>query len=80
MSELIDCFNGYRLIETRAITKEIQRKKHKKRRINKKWLKRYGHKSVLDNEKIVIFENNILATPKTIKKIIEQTKAKVRAE
>jgi hydroxymethylpyrimidine/phosphomethylpyrimidine kinase len=74
MNTPIEYFNGYRLVETTAITKQVQRKTHKKRRINKKWLKRYGYKTVLDDYKIVIFENSILATPKTIKKIIEQMK------
>ena len=73
----IEYFNGYRLIETTGITKQVQKRTHKKRRINKKWLKRYGYKTVLDDEKIVIFENSILATPKTIKRIIEQMKGGV---
>ena len=74
MNTPIEFLNGYRLIETTAITKQVQRRTHKKRRINKKWLKRYGYKTVLDDEKIVIFENIIFATPKTIKRIIEQMK------
>ena len=65
---------GYRLVETNAITKQIQRRTHRKQRINKKWLKRYGYKTVLDDEKIIIANNSIFATPKTIKKIIEQLK------
>ena len=71
-------FMGYRLIETTVITKQIQRRTHRKRRINKKWLKRYGYKTVLDDEKIVIMGNCIYATPKTVEKItkeiIEETK------
>lgn len=70
----IEYFNGYRLIETTAITKQVQKRTHKKQRINKKWLKRYGYKTVLDDEKLLFFENSILATPKTIKRIIEQMK------
>lgn len=35
-------FSGYRTVVT---TKTIQAKKHKKRRINKKWIKRYGYKT-----------------------------------
>ena len=70
----IEYFCGYRLVETDCITKQIQSRTCKKRRINKKWLKRYGYKTVPDNEKIVIFDNCIFATPKTIKRIIEQMK------
>ena len=74
MNTPIEYFNGYRLIETTAITKQIQRRTHKKRRINKKWLKRYGYKTVLDDEKIILFDGKIFATPKTMKRIIEQMK------
>lgn len=74
MNTPTEYFNGYRIIETTAITKQIQRRTHKKRRINKKWLKRYGYKTVLDNGKVIIAENCIFATPKTAKKIIEQMK------
>ena len=61
---------GYRLIETTAITKEVQRRTHPKRRINKKWLKRYGYKTVLDDGRIIQFGDCIIATPNTIKKLI----------
>ena len=74
MSAPIEYFNGYRLVETTVITKQVQRRTHKKRRINKKWLKMYGYKTILDDGKIIIFENNIFGTPKTIKKIIKQMK------
>lgn len=61
---------GYRLIATTAITKQIQRRTHRKRRINKKWLKRYGYKTVLDDDKILLFGDRIYATPKTVKRLI----------
>ena len=67
-------YNGFRLVETTALTKEVQRRTHRKRRINKKWLKRYGYKEVLDDGTIVVSGNCIYATPKTVKKIIEQMK------
>lgn len=31
-----------------SVTKPVQRRKHKKRRINKKWLKKYGYKIQID--------------------------------
>lgn len=31
-----------------SVTKPVQRRKHKKRRINKKWLKKYGYKILVD--------------------------------
>lgn len=67
-------FNGFRLIETTAITKQVQRWRHKKRRINKKWAKRYGYKTVLDDERIVCVGNCIYATPNMVKKIIKEMK------
>lgn len=66
-------YNGFRLIETTAITKQVQHRTHRKRRINKKWAKRYGYKTVLDDGRIIQFGDCILATPKTIKRIIEIT-------
>ena len=31
-----------------SVTKPVQRRKHKKKRINKKWLKKYGYKILAD--------------------------------
>lgn len=74
MKQPIASYMGFRLVETTAITKKVQRRNHKKRRINKKWLKRYGYKTVLDDGKIILFGDSILATPKTIKKLITAMK------
>lgn len=65
---------GFRLVETTAITKQVQRRTHRKRRINKKWLKRYGYKTVLDDEKMIMFDDCILATPNAIKRMIKAMK------
>lgn len=65
----IETLYGYHVVETTAITKRIQRKKHKKWRINKKWLKRYGYKTVLDNDRLIIHGNVIYATPKLCEKL-----------
>lgn len=51
---------GYKILITEYITKDIQRRTHKKKRINKKWLKRYGMKIVPDNTKILLANNNTL--------------------
>ena len=64
--------NGYRLVATEDITKQVQKRTHKKRRINKKWLKKYGYKDVPDDEKVFVFENYIYATLKMVKRIIER--------
>ena len=65
-------FMGFRLIETTTITKEVQRRTHHKRRINKKWAKRYGYKTVLDDGRIIQCGDCIYATPNTIRKIIAE--------
>jgi hypothetical protein len=65
-------YMGYNLRGTTAITKSIPRRPHRKRRIHKKWLKRYGYRSVLDHNKIIIYGNNILATPKMCERLIAE--------
>lgn len=65
---------GFRLYETTAITKEVQRRTHKKRRINKKWLKRYGYKTVLDHDNVVLVGDCVYATPQTIRRLISALK------
>ncbi len=53
---------GIEIVITDCITKDIQRRKHKKRRIDKKWLKRYGYKCVPDNNKVIAFNNKLFMT------------------
>ena len=65
---------GMKLIETPVITKQVPLRPHRKRRINKKWMKRYGIKEVPDYQNIVIANGCVFAQPKTIKKIIESVK------
>lgn len=74
MTEPIAYLNGFPLIETTAITKQVQRRTHRKRRINKKWAKRYGYKTVLDDGRIICAGDCIYATPKTAKEMIETMK------
>lgn len=76
MNQTTAFYAGFQLIETTAITKEVQCRTHRKNRINKKWIKRYGYKTVLDDGSIIQFGDCILATPNTIKKIIAATKEK----
>lgn len=74
MYESVASLMGFRLIETKAITKEVQRRTHRKRRINKKWAKKYGYKTVLDDERMIMFDDCILATPNAIKRLIKAAK------
>lgn len=60
---------GMEIIITELITKDIQKRKHKKRRINKKWLKRYGYKCVPDNDKMIVFNNKLFMTKGAYEKV-----------
>lgn len=58
---------GYQVITTRYCADIVQARTHKKKRINKKWRKRYGMKEVpwkriliLENEKTIIMHPDIL--------------------
>lgn len=55
---------GYKILITEYITKDVQRRTHKKKRINKKWLKRYGIKIIPDNTKILLVNNTLMMTGK----------------
>ena len=60
---------GMEIIITKCLTKDIQRRTHKKRRINKKWLKRYGYKCVPDNDKMIVFNNKLFMTKGVYEKV-----------
>ena len=60
---------GMEIFITERITKDIQRRTHKKRRINKKWLKRYGYKCVPDNDKIILSNNKLFMTKGAYEKV-----------
>lgn len=65
----IENFNGRTVIITNQITKDIQARTHRNKRINKKWLKRYGHKSVPDNTKIIVTADRLFMTSKCFEKL-----------
>ena len=60
---------GMEIVITECLTKDTQRRTHKKRRINKKWLKRYGYKCVPDNDKMIVFNNKLFMTKGAYEKI-----------
>ena len=56
-------------------TKEWQRRKHHKKRINKKWLKRYGcyEINMMPHDQVVMLDDGtIWMTKQTYKKIISE--------
>lgn len=64
---------GYKILITEYITRDIQRRTHRKKRINKKWLKRYGMKIVPDNTKISLVNNTLMMTEKCYEKLKKLT-------
>ena len=68
MSEA-NLINGMPVVITNAITKQVRCRVHKKKRIDKKWLKRYGYKEIVDNSKVLIFNNTILMSQKCYERI-----------
>ena len=65
----LEFYNGKRVIVTNAITKDVQARRHKKKRISKKWLKRYGHKAVPDNNKVIMTNDTVYMTKKCYEKL-----------
>ena len=68
----LEFYNGKRVIITNAITKDVQARRHKKKRINKKWLKRYGHKAVPDNNKVIMTNDTVYMTKKCHDKLAKR--------
>jgi hypothetical protein len=59
----------FRVEETNYLTKKVQRKTHRKKRINKKWLKRYGMHDVPDDGCILVMGDVLFMTPRTAQRI-----------
>lgn len=56
--------NGLDIVISKNLVKEyVQKRKHHKRRINKKWAKRYGGKPIYDMNYYII-DNKIYMSPK----------------
>lgn len=64
---------GMKVMEVDIVKKYVQRKTHKKKRINKKWLKRYGTYPIYDDNCYMI-NNTLIGSPKTINKLREYYK------
>ena len=59
-------FSGYQVIEVPCMSDKKQARTHKKKRINKKWKKRYGMKEVPWNKFVVTNDGKIYGHPKMI--------------
>ena len=74
-------FSGYELICVNSCADWVQARTHKKKRINKKWRKRYGMKTVPWNRYFLDTANmKIYGHPTMIEKLIQGIKAQQPAE
>ena len=70
---IVGKFDGYPLIATHFCADKVQARKHKKKRINKKWRKRYGMREV-PWKKYFLIDGRIYGHPTMINKLIEMVK------
>ena len=66
---------GMKVIETEIVKEYKQFRTHKKKRINKKWLKRYGTYPIYYDD-VFMVNGNLIGSPKTINKIREYCRIK----
>ena len=67
--------NGLEVIHSCVIVDRIpiQSKTHRQKRINKKWLKKYGTKIIeVPKKDVFIFDGKIIGHPKTLNKLTEK--------
>lgn len=76
---MVDEFLGYLIVEAPCMRDLVQARRHKKKRINKKWRKRYGMKSV-PWKKFLIHDRVIYGHPEWIDKLKECMKKKFDAQ
>lgn len=60
---------GKRVFITNMITKDMQARKHRKKRINKKWINRYGYNAVPDDTKIFVTNDAIFMTKRCFQRL-----------
>lgn len=74
LDEFKACASGYTVVTDSALGKLVQARRHKKKRINKKWRKRFGIKSVPDDNRIIVCHDMmiIFMHPATWEKIKKQ--------
>lgn len=65
----MDMFNGMPIIISNYITKKVRCRTHKKRRIDKKWLKRYGYKEIQDDTKMYMVNGSLFMSQKCYDKL-----------
>lgn len=67
-------FNGYAIFESEYCVDRVRARKHRKRRIDKKWHKRYGYKYIPKKEVYVTKDKTIIGHPIVIRKLVKAIK------
>lgn len=67
-----DYYNGYPIVVTDKITEKVRCRIHRKKRIDKKWLKRYGYKVVPDNSSILLIKGTLYMSQKVYDRLQEE--------
>lgn len=68
----IDYYNGIPIVVTDAIIKKVRSRTHRKKRIDKKWLKRYGYKKVTDHSKTLLVNGTLYMSQKIYDRLKEE--------
>lgn len=68
----MDYYNGTPIVITNAITKKVRSRTHQKKRIDKKWLKRYGYKDVTDHSKTLLVNGTLYMSQKIYDRLKEE--------
>lgn len=76
---MVDEFMGYRIVAAPCMCDKVQARRHKKKRINKKWRKRYGMRAV-PWKKFLIHDGVIYGHPLWIDKLKEAIRKKGEGE
>ena len=65
-------YNGYQLKINSFLTDGyIQKRTHRKHRINKKWRKRYGLKCAWDMQRVIVMDKDMFVSPGLYKKLVK---------
>lgn len=64
--------NGIPIVITDAIIKKVRCRIHRKKRIDKKWLKRYGYKEVEDHSKMFFCNGKLFMSKKNYDRFKEE--------
>lgn len=68
----IGYIDGLPVVITDKITKQVRSRIHRKKRIDKKWLKRYGYKEVTDHSKTVLVNGTLYMSQKLHDRLKEE--------